>query len=91
MFLVCWGGEEFGKDITGISVSPNSQNHHVSIEVVLSYGVVANIDAATVFVHSRLGRDVLRGLVVGVQVKWSVFVAIKLENCLHEVTSCMSS
>ena len=52
---------------------------------------MAYIDAATVFVHRRLGRDVLSCLVVGVQVKWSVFVSIEKEDCLHEVASRMSS
>ncbi len=77
MSRVRGGREEFGKDITGISVSPDSHDHHVAIEVILTYGVVADIDAATVFVHRRLGRDVLSCLVVGVKVEWSVFVSIE--------------
>ncbi len=75
---VCGGREKLGEDITRVLICSNSHDHHFSFKVILTNSVVADVDAATVFVHRGLGRDVFRCLVVSVQVEWPVFVSVEL-------------
>ena len=91
MFHVCWCREKFCEDIAGVFCGFNSSDLHVAFDIVLSDSVVADVDAPTMFIHSRFCRDVFSGLVVGEEVRCRCLVAIELQYCCHELTCRVSS
>ena len=70
VFHVGWCREKFCEDIAGVFCRFNSSDLYVSLEIVLSDSVVADVDAPTMFIHSWLCRDVFSSLVVGEEVRF---------------------
>ena len=68
VFHMGWCGKKFSYDIAGVFGCFNSFDLYFSRDIVLSDGVVADVDATTMFIHSRLRRDVFSSLVVSEEV-----------------------
>ncbi len=77
VFHVGWCREKFCQDIAGVFGRFNSSDLHFALDVVLSDSVVADIDAPTMFIHSRFRCDVFGSLVVGEEVRCRCLVAIE--------------
>ncbi len=79
--------EKFREDVAGIILATDSPYPHAVFKVVLTDGVMPEVNGAAVLIHVGLGRDVLCGLIVRVEVKDGFSVAIECENC-HDVFAC---
>ena len=76
--MVEFGLKEFSEDVTSVLIAANPPYSHAMFSIVLSYGMVAQVDGSTMIVHSRLCRDVLRSLIVRIEVKDRCSVAVEL-------------
>ncbi len=81
------GLEKLREDVAGIILAADSPYPHVVFEVVLTDGMMPEINGAAVLIHVGLSRDVLCGLIVRVQLKDWFGVAVECEYG-HDVFAC---
>ncbi len=76
MYMVEFGLKELSEDVTSVLFAATPP--YSMFNVVLSDGMMVQVDGSTMIVHSRLCRDVLRSLIVRIEVKDRCSVAVKL-------------
>jgi hypothetical protein len=77
VYSVCGNWEEFCSNAICICFCCNTSHDDRSCHDALTHSVMANVNAANVFVHGRPGRNVLGGLIFREQLCCSRFVAVE--------------